>query len=78
MYHGGWRSRYHCYKQSAAQDSRMADFPTLLAFSVFGLQKHEMPQIKSQAIGHALMNLVTAKRILERHGIQISASFVKI
>ena len=34
--HGEWRSRYHCYKHSATQDwPNMADFPSLLASSVF-------------------------------------------
>ena len=36
----------------------MADFPPLLASSVFDLYKHDVPQIKSQAIGHALIDLV--------------------
>ena len=30
---------------------QMADLPTLLASSVFGLQKHEVPIIESQTIG---------------------------
>ena len=36
---GGWRSKYHWYRQLAAQDwlGRMADFPPLLASSVFYL-----------------------------------------
>ena len=37
---------------------QMADLPTLLASSVFGLQKHEVPMIEPQTIGHILMNLV--------------------
>ena len=36
--HGGWRSRYHCNRESAAQDGPN-DFPPLLASSVFGLIK---------------------------------------
>ena len=35
----------------------MADFPPLLASSVFVLWKHDVPQIESQAIRHPLMNL---------------------
>ena len=30
----------------------MTDFPTLLASSVFGLEKLEVPQIECQTIGH--------------------------
>ena len=37
---------------------RMADFPPLLASSVFDLYKHDVPQIKSQAMGHTLIELV--------------------
>ena len=37
---------------------RMADFPPLLASSVFDLKKHDVPQIASQTMGHPLMNLV--------------------
>ena len=36
----------------------MADFPPLLASSVFDLKKHDVPQIKSQIMRHTLMNLV--------------------
>ena len=38
----------------------MADFPTHLASLGFGLEKHEVPQIESQTMGHALMNSVNA------------------
>ena len=37
---------------------RMAEFPPLLASSIFDLYKHETPQIKSQVIRHTLINLV--------------------
>ena len=50
MDHGGWRSGYHCNSQQH-KIGRIADFPTLLASSVFGLEKHEVPQIESQTIG---------------------------
>ena len=36
----------------------MADFPTLLASSVFDFQKHYVPHIKSQTMQHALVNLL--------------------
>ena len=36
---------------------QMADFPPLLATSVFDLYKHDVPRIKSQTMGHALMDL---------------------
>ena len=45
-FHGRWRNRYHCYKQSAA----------LLAPSVFDI--NDVPQIKSLTMWHLLMNLV--------------------
>ena len=32
-----------------------------MAYSVFGLQKNEVPQIESQAIGHALSTTVFKK-----------------
>ena len=35
----------------------MADFLHRLASSVFDLYKHDVPQIKSQTMGHALMDL---------------------
>ena len=37
---------------------QMADFPPLLASSIFDLYKHKSPQIKSQIMRHTLMNLV--------------------
>ena len=37
----------------------MADFTPLLTFLVFDLLRLDAPQIKSQAMRHALMNLVT-------------------
>ena len=36
----------------------IADFPPLLASSHFGLQKHDVPQIKSQIMWHIVGNLV--------------------
>ena len=46
-----WRSRYHCYRESAAQlDAQIANFPPLLASSV--------PQIESQTMRHGWINLV--------------------
>ena len=36
---------------------RMADFLHRLASSVFDLYKHDVPRIKSQTMGHALMDL---------------------
>ena len=35
---------------------RMADFPPILASSVFDLEKHDIPRIKYQTLRHALMN----------------------
>ena len=40
------------------QLGRMADFPPPVSFSVFDLENHEVPQIKSQTMRHPLMNLV--------------------
>ena len=40
------------------QLGRMADFPPLVTLSVFDLQNHEAPQIKSQTKRHPLMNLI--------------------
>jgi hypothetical protein len=37
---------------------QMADFPPLLASSMFDFYKQETPQIKSQTTQHTLMNLV--------------------
>ena len=37
---------------------QIVDYSTLLPSSVFVLQKHEVLQIVSQTMGHALMNLV--------------------
>ena len=37
---------------------QMADFPPLLASSVFDWEKYDVLQIKSQTLRHALMNLV--------------------
>ena len=51
MDHGGWRSGYHCNSQQH-KIGRIADFPTLLASSVFGFKKHEVLQIESQIMGH--------------------------
>ena len=39
------------------KNGRMADFPPCLASSVFDLYKHYVPQMKSQIMGHALMDL---------------------
>ena len=36
----------------------MADFPPLLASSVFDLLKHDVPQIKSHTMRQELMNLI--------------------
>ena len=36
----------------------MADNPPLLAYVVFDLQKHDVPQIKYQTMRHTLMNPV--------------------
>ena len=57
LVHGGWRSRYHCYRHSAAQKGQNVSPPYLIS-SVFDLYKHDVPQIKSQTMGHALMDLV--------------------
>ena len=38
--------------------SEMVDFHPLLDFTVFNLLKHDVPQIKSQTMWQALMNLV--------------------
>ena len=54
---GQWRSRYHYYRQMAAQDESNGR-PTLLASPIFDLYKHDTPQIKSQTMRHTLMNLV--------------------
>ena len=37
---------------------QMADFPPLLASSMFDFYKQETPQLKSQTMQHTLMNLV--------------------
>ena len=37
---------------------QMADFPPLVASSVFDFKKHEVPQIKSETMRDTLMNLV--------------------
>ena len=39
------------------KNGRMANFPPCLASSIFDLNKHYVPQIKSQTMGHALMDL---------------------
>ena len=51
MENGGVDRRQH-------KMGRMAEFPPLLASSIFDLYKHETPQIKSQVMRHTLMNLV--------------------
>ena len=38
---------------------QMADYPPLLASLIFDLYKQETPKIKSQAMRHTLVNLVT-------------------
>ena len=43
-------SRHH-------QIGRIGVFPPLLAFSIFDFSGCDLPQIKSQTIQHALMNL---------------------
>ena len=40
------------------QLGRMADFPPLLASSVFKLSKHDVPQIAFQTMRYSLMNFV--------------------
>ena len=39
---------------------QIADFLSLLPSSDFDLEKHDVPQIKSQTMQHVLMNLVNA------------------
>ncbi len=38
---------------------RIGNFPVPVTFSVFDLEHHEVPQIKSQTMRHPLMNLLT-------------------
>ena len=52
QHHGGSNSTV--IKRRQQQLGEMADFPPLLTFSVFDA----LPQIKSQAMRHTLMNLV--------------------
>ena len=54
--HRGLRSRYHCYRQSAAQDGPNGRLSS--SFNFFNFWKQETPQIKAETMRHTLMNLV--------------------
>ena len=45
----------------------MADFPPLLASSVFELQKYDVPEIKSETMGHTLILKVCGPIIKSEH-----------
>ena len=57
--HGGWRSRYHCYRESAAQDGPNGQLSSSYSFFSFWLIKHDVPQIKYQTMRQGLLNHTT-------------------
>ena len=65
------RTVIDCWQNQLGQ---MADFPPLLFILVFDLLRLDAPQIKSQTLRHALMNLVKHHFILKMCGLIIEIS----